>query len=58
MVTVLVPARTGKSPSWQAKRTDESNAIVVEVIIEGQRHRLRFPKPGIDRAVEILLASK
>lgn len=55
MVSVLVPYRAGKSPSWQAQRTDESSTATVQVTIDGRRHTIRFPQPGMDGKVQVTL---
>jgi hypothetical protein len=55
MVSVLVPYRAGKPPQWEAKRDDMADATVVEVVVEGRKHALRFPRPGTNVAVEVKL---
>jgi hypothetical protein len=56
MITVLVPHRAGQTVEWQAHRTEETTSTVAEVIVAGRRHVIRFPRPGVDAAVEIKLA--
>jgi hypothetical protein len=56
MITVLMPHRAGQTLEWQAHRTEETASTVAEVIVDGRRHVLRFPRPGVDAAVEIKLA--
>jgi hypothetical protein len=53
MISVLVPYRAGKSPTWQAKREESSGRTVVEVVIEGRRHTIGFPRAGREENVEV-----
>jgi hypothetical protein len=46
MITVLVPARSGAAPVWDARRADDARGVSLEVTIGGKRHTLRFPAPG------------
>jgi hypothetical protein len=58
MVSVLVPYRAGKSPVWQAKRSEEGRMTVVDVTIDGRRHTFRFPQPGVDAKVQVQLPGR
>jgi hypothetical protein len=55
MVTVLMPSRASGAVKWTTKRIEESNAVAVEVRVEGKSHLIRFPLPGTDGAVEVKL---
>jgi hypothetical protein len=55
LITVLVPQRAGARPVWEAKRSDDAGAAVIDVTIAGRRHTLRFPKPGTDGKVQVTL---
>jgi hypothetical protein len=56
MISVLVPYRAGKLPAWQATRGESDGRTVVEVVIEGRRHRIGLPRAG-EEAVEVTLPS-
>jgi hypothetical protein len=57
MVTVLMPSRAGKPPTWETKRTEEKDVIAVTVTVDGRTHTIRFPQPGMGGAVEVRLAA-
>ncbi|MDO8542655.1 MAG: DUF4962 domain-containing protein [Opitutaceae bacterium] len=56
MVTVLVPHRTGQAPEWKSRRRDGNRGTTVEIMIDGQSHRLLFPAAGSEQPVEVTLA--
>ncbi|HEY1110832.1 MAG TPA: heparinase II/III family protein, partial [Opitutaceae bacterium] len=44
VVTVMLPYRAGKAPTWTATRQDVSDGVVVNVTIDGRTQSVRFPK--------------
>lgn len=44
VVTVMLPYRAGKAPTWAATRKDEADGVVVSVTIDGKTQSVRFPK--------------
>lgn len=57
VVTVLMPHRAGQAAPWQAKRTEGSEGVAVEVTIGGKTHTIRFPSPGGDQPVQVRMPS-
>ena len=61
VVTVLMPQRAGQATGWVARRVEHEStdgakgAVVVEVEVGGKTHRVRFPRPGTEKAVEVVL---
>ncbi len=53
MVTVLIPHRAGQTVAWDAVRTEETTTTLVEVTVDGRKHTLRFPRPGMPAELEI-----
>lgn len=55
VVTVLVPYRAGQATAWQAKRIDSADGAAVEITIGGRKHMIRFPVPGSEQPVQVIL---
>ena len=56
MVTVLIPHRAGESVEWAAHRTEETSSTLVEITVNGKRHTMRFPRPGVAAELVVKLA--